>query len=498
MIIRIHWAVRVCCWLVLWSLGSSSAAAEPRPQVSLTNRVPATFAAGPQALAPETGQKGSSTAPGPLDLLDIDAAIRELYGRFSAISKASGQEVSFVITGITTYRGQQLEEVRWLDLFTWQPGPNIETVPHSRSALLPSQETVTYRMTWKDGKDGAEQKEAFGRSAARFSAAEALELLINNEPDRFSGTVAITTFEVEVHFEGKSRAYRALVGWKPLGPESVLFTLSDNVVSDVDVAFHEDRIIVKPDAPREPRHGALDNCPAAQLVNPPDPPDPPGCGETSANVVALDLERGGESIQLGRAEIPLYYSEPSNETHRGQPVRYLMAEWAVVSVPGLLSRDSWSPKPFMRSSEAFDEATANALVGAVNPQLQGEVSAENPRPVLLVALPSHEANSRQIAMPELQISGDPPPRSGQRGQVLLLADFAEDHRLQRLVLLHDTLGGVPRELMLHFERTLSLASPTTEKHRVVVFALFSVGDTIEIDSLIPYLPRCCCGDTFCI
>lgn len=486
------------CWLVLWSLGSSSAAAEPRAQISITNRVPAAGAGEQQHLAPDTEKKNRGDAPGPLDLLDIDAAVRDLYGRFSAIAEASGQEVSFTITGITTYSGQQLEEVRWLDLITWQPGPNIETVPHSRSADLPSQEVVSYHFTWKPATQSAEQASAFERAAGHLSAARALEMLAENDPAPFAGVEGVTAFDVTVQLDGRSRAYRACMTWKPLSANSLLFTLADQVVSGVDVAFHEDRIVVKPDAPRERPPGERGNCPAAQIVEPPDPPDPPGCGETSANVVALDLERGGEPIHLSRAEIPLYRSEPSSETHHGQAVRYLMAEWAVVTVPQTANPASWSPKPFMRSSEAFDEARADELIAAVGPRLEGSVSPSSPRPVLLVALPTHEANSRQIAMPELRVSEDRPPQGGQRGQVLLLADFAEDHHLQRLVLLHDTLGGVPRELMLHFEQTLSLAAPTTEQHRVVVFALFSVGDTIEIDSLIPYLPRCCCGFEFCV
>jgi hypothetical protein len=150
-----------------------------------------------------------------------------------------------------------------------------------------------------------------------------------------------------------------------------------------------------------------------------------------------------------------------------------------------------------RSSQAFDRNTAEQLALALwdDKDASRPAAAERPTTVL-VALPTHEANSRAINIPDLQLAptGQNPTR--ERGQILVVADFAEDHRLQGLQLVHTDTGAGSWKVMLALERALSL-EPSAGGHRVVTFAWISVGETIKIESYLSYLPRCCCGNVFC-
>lgn len=230
------------------------------------------------------------------------------------------------------------------------------------------------------------------------------------------------------------------------------------------------------------------NCPPTRLY----PAVPPRCDEAITSVVALAKGARAESRAFSSPEpIKLSRLEPSEVIHHGETVRYLMAEWAVVEA----SPDGAQVK--QRSSQAFDRNTAEQLALALwdDKDASRPAAAERPTTVL-VALPTHEANSRAINIPDLQLAPTLQNPTRERGQILVVADFAEDHRLQGLQLVHTDTGAGSWKVMLALERALSL-EPSAGGHRVVTFAWISVGETIKIESYLSYLPRCCCGNVFC-
>jgi hypothetical protein len=230
------------------------------------------------------------------------------------------------------------------------------------------------------------------------------------------------------------------------------------------------------------------NCPPTRLY----PAVPPRCEEATASIVALPKGLRTETEVLSSPEpIKLSRLEQSPVVHHGEAVRYLMAEWAVVapSPTGARARQ--------RSSQAFDRSLAEQLALASWDQKEpSSPAAGEAASTLFVALPTHEANSRAIHIPDLQLAPGVRNPTPERGEFLVMADFAEDHQLQGLQLVHTETGAGSWKVMLALERALSL-EPSAGGHRVVTFAWISVGETIKIDSSLSYLPRCCCGDVFC-
>jgi hypothetical protein len=232
-------------------------------------------------------------------------------------------------------------------------------------------------------------------------------------------------------------------------------------------------------------------CPAAIPIDDRERP----CEEEEAQLFGLDLLGAGEPIALGSAAVRLRRLEPGPAMHHGQAVSYLLGEWALVS----LSSGQAAGAGSLEVRQTTAEDLGARLAADLAPTLAARLAPGPNREALVVALPLHEANSRRIPLPALQLEAGAAPISvptAHRGRALLLVDFGENHRLQKLSVLHST-AFVSRELALHFERSLKLTPQTAEPHRVVAFVLVDVGAKLEIVSQLMYLPRCCCGDYFC-
>ncbi|MEM9554134.1 MAG: hypothetical protein AAGC60_07735 [Acidobacteriota bacterium] len=220
------------------------------------------------------------------------------------------------------------------------------------------------------------------------------------------------------------------------------------------------------------------------------------CGDLVGEVASLSLGDGIVKVDLPAADFKLTRLESSDLEHHGQPLSYLMGEWALLSYQAPTGKANASVATVAASNYDFASAKQAELESVLSSGVP--IKADGEQLTLVVGLPPHEANSRKIAMPELQVASARVPAGVAERKVLVRADFAEDHSLQGLDFLHDSVGAVPRELALHIEDSLALESASDEEHRVVVFALLSVGETLEIDAVIPYLPKCCCGVTFCV
>jgi hypothetical protein len=631
-------AVRGACWMASLLLAAGPAFAVGAAEVTLTNQVPSPEGrqAGPQASMSLAG--GSDQWAGILDRVDVEQSIRDIYQRFADAARASGDGIRFEISNVTTYRPSQFDEILWLSLFTLPDGLVIQTIPSQRAGALPSEDVVTFRSAWEPAEKTFEGAQELTKAIPLLTAASALDQLAEWNPARLRGVVAASSFDVRVQFAGRNRAYRAMVLWKPLSSDALLFTLVDHVVPGVDLAFSENRPVVTHEefdsgigGPElAPRFGCIStffdlysniltvtgfqyhttgnhsgslrlgrtcqttvgcssyctpyqaysncsdwgsvsnplyphymfysaavdsidgygagvasqcgyalgcavkecflaicgggvnfgvsgyggsialravssvlgdlsvhqggNCPGAESADPPCH----HCCESANQVITMSLRGGGEPIQLPSAEIPLTRHERSDVMHHGQQVSYLMGEWALVSYTSDEQQGA-SSAILAQSSPAFSEARAAEVSTTLAAELSTRGAAAGGKQVaLMVAVPSHEANSRYIPMPDFKVAAGRPPAGSQRGEVLVRADFSEDHHLQDLRILYDDLGGVSRDLALYIERAISLNAPPDELHRVVVFALLSVGDSLGIESTISYLPKCCCGGEPCI
>lgn len=237
--------------------------------------------------------------------------------------------------------------------------------------------------------------------------------------------------------------------------------------------------------------------------------DIPGCGgggggggigcDSMVNEVSVLHFDGGDPVRLSTGPVTLSRLERGEEMHHGEEVSYLMGEWAVLAqaTPTGFADSALSVRTLRSSSPEFAASQAYQL--RANPvAAAGGSSAAADRIAIVVATPPHEANSREIPMPALRIAPAGLLPGAASGKIAIRADFSEAGDLVDLEILHDTLGGVSAQLAAHIKQALSLQHVSEKRHRVVAFAVLSVGESLEIDSKLLYLPKCCCGNHFCV
>ncbi|MEM9554133.1 MAG: hypothetical protein AAGC60_07730 [Acidobacteriota bacterium] len=563
----------------------------------------------------------------PLAAIEPADAIAEIYQRFSDISRASGYDIRFELGTPETFRPNQFDKLIWLDLFTTPGGWTLETTPHERLGAVPSENLISFVSEWQDADDTSWNAQDFLKSTTLLRADDAIGQLEDWGEQRVTGLDGLSTFDVTVHHVKRSRTYRAMVLWKALGPDTLLFTLTDHVTPEVAQAFHEERAVVTKDELLSPPRDAatipqklnclpynnqdlfgpylttnniaLDHssgghsaslrvrrsCTAVGCFGYCNPysagracnetgsvsfgfwhkrsnkvavdsktgygTSPSECGyawgcavkkcllgicsgasfsvsgagksikvnasgsvlsDMSLNfgapcppievqtddcfgpvddVVVLSLDDGTVKSALPSADFTLKRVEPSTVVHHGEPLSFLMGEWALLRHGGtgkaheVEALDTSNPGFAQAKGLELENALANGAFDAA-----GKATGED-QLLLVVGLPLHETNDRKIPMPTLKVDSGRLPAGTEARKVLVRADFGEDHSLQALEIIHDTLGGVPYDLALRIEDALRLESASDEEHRVVTFALLSIDDTIELEAVIPYLPKCC-------
>ncbi len=244
---------------------------------------------------------------------------------------------------------------------------------------------------------------------------------------------------------------------------------------------------------------------ASCLQLPDDPPGPP-CGNTRTGVSMLAFEDDAPSLSLAADTFELTRSEPSNMKHHGEPVTYVMGEWALVDVtaPDAAGRPAVSLRK--TSSAAFGLAKSEPIHEALKllpGQMPGQGEARA-KTILIVEHPTHEDNSRAIPMPELQLAtielGPSDPLSSDAGsprRIMVRADFGEQRQLQGFDVIHDPVGLGEHQLQ-QIREGLSLQYQNDDSHRVIVFAVLELGERVEIERTLSYLPKCCCTGEICV
>lgn len=234
----------------------------------------------------------------------------------------------------------------------------------------------------------------------------------------------------------------------------------------------------------------------AELPPPPPPPPDDDCVAGRTQVVVLPIDDDAPTIRMPENTFTLKRAEPSAMVHMGQPVAYVMGEWALVGLtpPGAEK----APRvDFKRVSSARFGLAKKAPITeslATLPSKQGAVGSST---ALIVEHPAHDDNSRAIPLPDLRLEPIERDANAETGRILVRADFGEARTLSDFEILYDQLG-VDETLRARIREQLSLSYRDDREHRVVAFAVIEVGEKVEIVRSMRYLPKCCCGGEFCI
>ncbi|MEM9555195.1 MAG: hypothetical protein AAGC60_13150 [Acidobacteriota bacterium] len=223
--------------------------------------------------------------------------------------------------------------------------------------------------------------------------------------------------------------------------------------------------------------------------NPPDPPGPP-CSGVTTEVSMLAFADDAPSLKVP-ADHRLTRSEPSTMKHHGEPVTYVMAEWALVD----LTPPSGYAEPAVTVRKTSSATFAHAKLAPLDAALR-RATGEKASTVLVVEHPRHEDNSRAIPMPELRLApiedlGAPP------GRIMVRADFGEDRQLQGFDVLHDPIGLDEHQLE-QVRDGLSMGYQNEKNHRAVAFAVLEIAEAVTLEKTLTYLPKCCCSNEICL
>ncbi|MEM9554131.1 MAG: hypothetical protein AAGC60_07720 [Acidobacteriota bacterium] len=210
--------------------------------------------------------------------------------------------------------------------------------------------------------------------------------------------------------------------------------------------------------------------------------DAPGCGATTpTGFSTMSIDDDAPAIPMPKsAATTLTRLEPTDELHHGEPISYLLGEWAVLSIGG-----GDAPKILRASSTDFAQGKAAALEQSLK-----SAPVLEPTKTLIVEYPLHPENERKIDMPDLVLRPTLAPSSLTDGRVMVRADFQHRH-LARLDVLDSNVDVAP-EGIAWLKSSLDLEFHSEENHRVVTFAVLEIdGGSLKVVETFQYLPKCC-------
>lgn len=211
---------------------------------------------------------------------------------------------------------------------------------------------------------------------------------------------------------------------------------------------------------------------------------PPRCGElsvTSTSTIALARSSGPT---LARRQLAFDLSR-GEERPDGS---FILEEWAV------LSFDGEEPRVTLASSEGYRERVLSAAALLRPSGNQGST-------ILIVEDAAHPLNSRHIPRPSLEPieRGVSLPKSAGKQELWFRAEIGVDGKVDRLQAL-DTSKHIDSDLIqAELRNNLKLRYADDRRHRAVVFGIAEIEDGhLRIRRPLVSLPKCCCGDSFCI
>lgn len=261
----------------------------------------------------------SATAARPGDLPPdsrLEELIRQVYGTYESTVVKSGHDLEFRLRDFQTILRREFDEHEWLGLMTPPTGMRIvQTRTYYDADWLRAGEVVYYDLRWQAA---SEQTENVVTETKEFLAGTSISRTLQLQQtlwDRILRPLAITSFTVEVRFQGRDRTYRAAAFWEKSDEQvdQFLMNLEDRIVPDVQSAVLDDATPVTQEELR-----ALDLLPPRQENRLRSPAGESSVGSCQADVntirhTALQLpdrqghSKGGHLSQL-RMEATCEYS----------------------------------------------------------------------------------------------------------------------------------------------------------------------------------------------
>lgn len=163
-------------------------------------------------------------------------AIRQSYEALGRYAEASGKGISFHLSDFRTYEASEFSFVRWFDVVTMPGGDSIQVEARTHQASgNPRQGRTEYVPAWQVAKAYGDTKE--GRSASDLTVTQAFQAALADEP-RLAQVTHLTSYEVAVSFQGRSRNYRAAFLWGETRDGMTMLTY-DLVTGRVDTGVVE-------------------------------------------------------------------------------------------------------------------------------------------------------------------------------------------------------------------------------------------------------------------
>ncbi|HEX9733995.1 MAG TPA: tetratricopeptide repeat protein [Thermoanaerobaculia bacterium] len=236
---------------------------------------------------------------------------------------------------------------------------------------------------------------------------------------------------------------------------------------------------------------------------PPPPHDCKFCCSSNNLTSIMNLEGSGSAFEATDSTVTLKNLVDGPVANDGTQVRYLLEEWAIVSVERGLSASSLEIRTVNASSAAIAKARLADLRS--NPASVAAVG-EGGRSILVVEAPVHPENSRSMRLPDISLATSRPGVELVNGTVLVRGFFSEAGALETVAVLHAFDGypskaEVPNALLdfLRLNLVLDSSADGANEHPVVVFVSLQIRDgNLRIADSVRIVPLCCCGTEFCV
>jgi hypothetical protein len=191
------------------------------------------------------------TGPG----LELKPAAQErtIHQAYANLAKATasggGQGLRFEIANLRTIPADQFQKTFWLDLVT-MPGGDMVDVVREATQKAGVGDFVVYRPKWRL----AAGEYLLTTEGSRLNGMRVDQVLaeVARETPALRDVVAITSYDVIVRYQERSRSYRAAVQWlKPAGSGKIPLLFVDNVTQGVEEALRERPDTARPARPQK-------------------------------------------------------------------------------------------------------------------------------------------------------------------------------------------------------------------------------------------------------
>jgi hypothetical protein len=174
--------------------------------------------------------------------------IREAYAKLAELAQAGGHAISFKLDDVQTIKSADFDKHVWVHVLTPPGGARIN-VARSAERVNGVLDSVIYRARWQIAPDNLGPKS--NRALDGLTVADVIRTVAVEQPAVGTAS-ALSSYEVEVAFDGRSRTYRAAALWLPrLGGRAATVFFLDHVTGGIENAAREQppssRVRVQPD-----------------------------------------------------------------------------------------------------------------------------------------------------------------------------------------------------------------------------------------------------------